>query len=175
MEENKAGITENNVETPETKPAVDYEKMYRDAQAELEKSKAAVTKANGEAANYKRQLSERMTAEENDRMQREENEKKILEELQTLRNEKRVSGYTTKLMACGIGAEDAGSLSIDLPDGIPDQFFDGIKKFIADETARIRADLLKEQPKLSTGTPVTSQDVNKPKDDALRRAFGFKQ
>ena len=78
------------------------------------------------------------------------------------------------MVSAGITAETASELAADLPDGISDQFFDGIKKFIEDATANIRAELLKEQPRLTPGMPLSSTDVKKSEQDMLRKAFGFK-
>jgi hypothetical protein len=71
-------------------------------------------------------------------------------------------------------AETAGGLASDLPDGVSNQFFDGIKKFIETVTANVRAELLKEQPRLTSGMPPASADVKKAEQDMLRKAFGFK-
>lgn len=172
MEENKAIDAVLTAENPEQTPAEpDYKALYEQEKSEREKLKASFDKASSDTAEYKRKLSEHLTAEEKAKMEREQADKELREELERLRNEKRVSGYTTQLIACGIPAVDASSLASNLPDGISDQFFDGIKKFIADKTAEIRADLLKEQPKLTSGMPLSSADVDKAKEDKIRKAF----
>ena len=107
-------------------------------------------------------------------MEREQADKELREELEQLRNDKRVSNYTARLVSTGIDADVASGLAQNLPDGIPDQFFESLKKFIADLSAKIKADLLKEQPKLTSGMPLTTSDAEKAKDKELRKAFGFK-
>lgn len=170
MEENK--VTETTVVAPST-PAPDYEAQIKSLQAELEKAKNAVTKANGEAAGYKRQLSERMTAEEQAKLAREETEKAMRDELEKLRTERRVDKYTNRMMGLGLENEAAYNLSTNLPDGIPDSFFEGLKKVIADNSARIRAEALKEQPTPSIGLPPSAVEAVSEEDRALRRAFGL--
>lgn len=175
MEENKVDVTV----TPETtKPEEpDYKALYEQEKAEREKIKLSFDKASSETAEYKRKLSERLTKEEADKLAQEEREKAIAEmlaEREQLLAEKRVANYTAKMVSAGITAETASELAADLPDGISDQFFDGIKKFIEDATANIRAELLKEQPRLTPGMPLSSTDVKKSEQDMLRKAFGFK-
>lgn len=175
MEENKVTVdaTTTPAEAPKTEE-IDYKALYEQEKAEREKVKLAFDKSSSETAEYKRKLADHLTAEEKAKMEREQADKELREELEQLRNEKRVSSYVAKLVSTGISADVANSMAQTLPDGIPDQFFDGIKKFIADLTAQIKADLLKEQPKLSSGMPLASADAEKAKDDKLRKAFGFK-
>lgn len=173
MEENK--VTQETTATPEPKPEeTDYKALYEAEKAEREKLKASFDKSASETAEYKRKLADHLTAEEKAKMEREQADKELREELEQLRNDKRISNYTAKLVSTGISADVASGLATNLPDGIPDQFFDGIKKFITDLSAQIKADLLKEQPKLSAGMPLTSTDVKTAEDAKLRKAFGFK-
>ena len=94
--------TENKVVETTATPSADYEKMYKELLAEKDKLKVAFDKASSETAEYKRKLSEHLTAEEAERMAREEKAKEIEEELNTLRTEKRVSTYNAKMLDCGI-------------------------------------------------------------------------
>lgn len=187
MEEQKltvgtATITTPTNAIPTSAPApkqeeIDYKALYEQEKTEREKLKTSFDKASSETAEYKRKLSERLTKEEADRLAQEEREKAIAEmlaEREQLLAEKRVAHYTTQMVSAGMTAEKAGELASVLPDGISDQFFDGIKKFIEETTANLRAELLKEQPKLTPGMPLTSSDINKQKDLDMRKAFGFK-
>ena len=175
MEETKVEVNA----TPETpKPEEpDYKALYEAEKAEREKIKQSFDKASSETAEYKRKLSERLTKEEADKLAQEEREKAIAEmlaEREQLLAEKRVAHYTTMMVSAGMTADVANTLAADLPEGISDQFFDGVKKFIEDTTANIKAELLKEQPKLTPGMPLSSTDVKKAEQDVLRKAFGFK-
>ena len=174
MEENKVN---EQAASAEASPEVDYKALYEAEKSEREKVKAAFDKASSETAEYKRKLSERLTKEEADKLAQEEREKAVAEmlaEREQLLKEKQTAHYTTALVTAGMDAETAGGLANDLPDGVSDQFFDGIKKFIETVTANIRADLLKEQPKLTGGMPLSSTDTEKGRDDKLRKAFGFR-
>lgn len=169
MEEN-----ENKVAETTTTPSADYEKMYKELLAEKDKLKVAFDKASSETAEYKRKLSEHLTAEEAERMAREEKAKQIEEELTTLRTEKRVSTYNARMLDCGIESAKATELAKLLPDGVPSEFFDGIKAFIADETNRIKADALKQQPTLSAGMPVQASTAEDLENAKIRSWMGLK-
>lgn len=175
MEENKVEVTAA-AENPKPEEP-DYKALYEQEKSEREKIKASFDKASSETAEYKRKLSERLTKEEADKLAQEEREKAIAEmlaEREQLLAEKRVASYTAKMVSAGFAADAAGELAAELPDGISDKFFDGVKQFIETVTQNVRAELLKEQPKLSPGMPLTSGDVKKAEQDMLRKAFGFK-
>lgn len=153
---------------------VDYKALYEQEKAEREKLKAGFDKASSDTAEYKRKLAERLTAEEKEKMEREQADKELREELETLRKEKRISGYTAQLVGIGITPDAAGGLATELPDGISEAFFAGLKKYINDLKDTVKAELLKEQPKLTSGMPLASMDAEKAKEDKIRKAFGFK-
>lgn len=173
MEENKAIDAVLTAETPQTPEEPDYKALYEQEKAEREKLKLGFDKASSDTAEYKRKLAEHLTAEEKAKMDREQADKELREELEKLRNERRVSNYTSKLIGVGLPAETATSLASDLPNGISDQFFDGIKKFIADKTAEIRAEALKQQPTPSVGMPLNGAPQKSEYDKRLDRAFGL--
>lgn len=175
---NNANVTEATVTpeqnpAPEQTPAQDYEKLYKDLLAEKDKLKDSFDKAASEAAGYKRKLAEHLTKEEQEKLEREQADKDLREELETLRQEKRYSTYSAKLLESGLTADVAGTLAKTLPDGVPNEFFDGIKKFISDETARIRAEALKQQPNLTNGLPPQTPNVDDAENAKMRKWFGI--
>lgn len=160
--------------TAEVEP--DYKALYEQEKSEREKVKQAFDKAASETAEYKRKLSERLTKEEADKLAQEEREKAVaemLKEREQLLAEKRIAHYTAQMVSAGISAEQAGELASSLPDGISDNFFNGVKKFIADETTRIRAEALKQQPSASIGMPITNVQEKSDFEKRLDRAFGL--
>ena len=164
-------IVATNAETNE--PTVDYEKLYKETLAEKDRIKSAFDKASSETAEYKRKLSEHLTAEEAERLAREEADKAKDEELALLREEKRVSSYNAKMLECGVASETAIELAKMLPNGVPDEFFNALKKFVSDETARIKAEALKKQPALSTGMPVQAKSAEDLENDKIRAWMGL--
>ena len=168
MEEN---IVAKEAATEET---VDYEKLYKETLAEKNKIKSAFDKASSETAEYKRKLSEHLTAEEAERLAREEADRKKDEELALLREEKKVSVYNAKMMECGIASETAIELAKMLPNGVPDDFFTTLRQFVSNETARIKAEALKTQPTLTTGMPVQAKSAEDLENDKIRSWMGLK-
>ena len=159
----------------------DYDKVN----AELEKSKKAVTKATEEAAGYKRQLRDtqdeetRKAAEKAEEEARKEAER--LEELRTikaevaaLRTEKRIASYTSKLMASGYDAQTAAKMATNLPDGISDDFFTSQKSFIENTRQAAKADALNSQPGLSAGSPPKPVDAETAEINKILSAAGIK-
>ena len=63
--------------------------------------KSMLDRANSEAAENKRKLKEKMSAEEVEKAERETATQKIMEELETLRHDKAVSDHTARFVALG--------------------------------------------------------------------------
>lgn len=140
---------------------------------ELEKYKKLLTKANTEAADYKRKLNEKLSEQERAEAERAEAEKATQEELKLLRAEKRVSVYTTKLVEAGYDPATAKTMAQALPEGLGEDYFTSQKTFLENKTKEIEANALKKQPVLTGGKPLDGQDVNAEKEAKLRSYFGL--
>ena len=105
MDENNVVVTEQ-AETEQTNPATPEPAKDEKPNADIEKLKAALSKANSEAAEWKRQFRAKQSEAERAEAERAEGEQKMRDELETLRKEKRVSDYTGKCLA----------LNMDIPD-----------------------------------------------------------
>lgn len=142
---------------PETKDSKD---------AEIERLKASLAKANSEAGSYRKQLRERQTAEEAAAAERAEKDAQREELLNTLLREKTEGHYAKRLMSLGLAEDEASKTAKGLPDGIEDSFFDGLFKYKTDLEKSIRAEIVKGTPKLeaagvSTPTGVTKEMFDK--------------
>lgn len=176
--ENKVETTVNEVEektteevkTEEVKPSPTEAAL----QKEIENLKRRLSAVNSEAAETKRQLKQRMSDEERKEAERLEADKARDEELATLRREKTVNGYKARLMEVGYDAETAATMAEGLPSDLSDEFFTAQKNFLENKAKQIQADLVKNQPNLSTGKPMSSADVEDAETTALRKAFGLK-
>jgi hypothetical protein len=151
-----------------TEPA----KTEKPANAEVEKLKAALSRANGEAAEYKRQLREKQTEAERAEAERAEADKAMREELETLRKEKRVSDYTGKCLALNMDADLAGKTAAALADGDMDSVFDCLKDFVDATVTRLNNEALNRQPNLSTGVPPTKNTTVDTDYENMRRWMG---
>lgn len=152
--------------TPEPAPATET----KDWEAEYEKLKASFDKASSDVARYKKELTDRSTKEENERREREERDSEIMAELERLRTDKRVGGYSTNIMTWGMSADSAKSLASTLPDGVSDEFFAAVKAFIDTEASRIKSEALNAQPKPTAGAPVSATEAEQA---MLRKYIGL--
>ena len=120
---------------------------------DLNKLKAALSKSNSEAAEYKRLLREKQTEAERAEADRAEQYKALQDELASYRNKERISSYKAQLMTAGIDAETADLMAKSLPEGVSDEYFQATKSFL--EQQRKNADIanLGKQPGLSVGQP----------------------
>lgn len=121
--------------------------------AEIKKYKSLVSKANSEAADYKKQLHERMTAEEKAAAEREEAEKereaqnaKRDEEYKNTLRELGIIKYTNKYLALGYSEELAAETAKAQYDGDTDKVFENMTKFNAENEKKILAKLVDNTP-----------------------------
>lgn len=137
---------------------------YSDNSDELSKYKNAVSKANSEAAEYKRQLkdanSKIQQAEEKGKEGQTEAEKQIAEmkkQLDAMKRDKSVSDYTSRLVSNGFESDMASKAATALVDHDADSFFDSLSKFVEEHDKKVRAEIAqhsiapKAGPKDSSG------------------------
>lgn len=179
MDENTVVTTDQTVTEPtepaktepaKTEPAKDTKP---DNSAEVEKLKTLLSKANGEAAEYKRQLREKQTEAERAEAERAEQDKAMREELETLRKEKTVSDYTARCVALNMDADLAAKTATALADGDMDSVFDCLKSFVDATVTRLNNAALNRQPGLSTGTPPTTNSTALSEENKMRKWMGL--
>ena len=171
MDETNVVTTEQAV-NEQTEPVKTEPAKVTKPNPELEKLKAALSRANGEAAEYKRQLREKQTEAERAEAERAEADKAMREELEALRKEKRVSDYTAKCVALNMDADLAGKTATALADGDMDSVFDCLKAFVEATTTRLNNEALNRQPGLSAGTPPTTNTTVDTDYENMRRWMG---
>ena len=160
--------TVEKTEPAKTEPA----KSEKPVNAEVEKLKAALSKANGEAAEYKRQLREKQSAAEREAAEREEQEKAMREELEALRKDKTVTDYTNKALEVGFDADTAAQAANAMADGDMNAVFDCLKAFVEATKTRLENEALNRQPGLSTGVPPTKNTTVDSDMEQMRRWMG---
>ena len=164
----------NSVATVKEEPAkTEPAKDEKPENAEIAKLKAALSKASSDAAEWKRQLREKQTADEREKAERAEQEQAMREELETLRKEKRVSDYTAKCVALNMDAELAAQTANALADGNMDSVFDCLKAFVEATKTRLNNEALNRQPGLSAGIPPTKGNTEDEITAQLRRYAGL--
>lgn len=109
--------------------------------------KDLLSRANSEAADYKKQLKEKMSAEEKAEAERKEQAEKIQQELDSLRKEKKVSEYRASLLSLGYDDESASGVAMAFADGDIATAISGQKKFLENYKKAVIADAMKNTAK----------------------------
>jgi len=138
-----------------------------------EKLKAALSKANSDAAEWKRKFRETQTEQERQAAELADAQKQMQEQLDAYKAKERVSSYANKLMAAGVDAETADLMAKSLPEGVTDEYFAAYKSFIESKTKEIESAALSRQPGLSVGAPPTSQQAEVEETNKMRQYFGL--
>lgn len=141
--------------------------------AEIAKLKAALSKANSEAAEFKRQLREKQSEAERAEAERQEREKQREARIAELEAKERVSNYKTKLMEAGVDAVAADLMAKALPDGVADEYFAATKAVLAEAKQKAVNESLSKQPGLSVGNPPSGKTAADLEMEQLRRNIGL--
>lgn len=140
-DEKVAALLNQEIEVEQTEPA------------DVTRLKTSLSKANSEAAEYKRLLREKQTEAERAEAERAEKDKEREELLKSLLEEKRVSTYKSQLMAAGVDPDTADLMAKSLPEGVSDEYFHATKSFLDAQRKNAEIAALGKQPSLSVGTP----------------------
>lgn len=126
--------------------------------------KDVADKYASEAANYKKQLRDRMTEEEAAKAKADEDMAAVMKELESLRTEKAVSEYTAQFMGIGYDESLAKSTATALQTGDMATVFKNQAKFVAEREKTLKAEMLKKTPQPPAGEGekvVTREDLSK--------------
>lgn len=137
---------------------------------EATRLKTALSKANSEAAEYKRQLREKQTEAERIAAESAEREKARDEELAAYKRREQLASYKSKLMEVGFDSATADTMASALPDGVKQEYFDAQRQFLTAKVTELKNEALNANPKLSTGTPL--KGVSK-EDEILATAYKY--
>lgn len=140
---------------------------------ESAKLKEALSRANSQAAEFKRQLREKQTESERAEAERKERDAQVEEELKTLRRDKTVSGYQAQYLSLGYSKELALKAAEAMADGDAATSLACQQEFIEAKTKELEAAALNKQPKLSAGAPPTAKDAGKDAINKQRSWFGL--
>lgn len=151
--------------------AFEYEADNPDA----ERLKAAVSKANSEAAELKRQLKARMTEDEQKEAERAAAEAAIKLELESLRKDKTVTEHKAQYLSLGYDETLAGETAKAFADGDMEKVFANQKLFVENLKKAERAAALADggggEPPAGKGA--TKDEKEKQELNALRQAAGL--
>ena len=142
----KEGMTLEEIET-----ALAGIDLPGDNSAEIDRLKAALSKSNSEAADYKKQLREKMSAEEVKAKEDADMIAELTKERDALLREKTVAGYKAKYLALGYDEKLADETAEAMVNGETDKVFANHNKHLIAVEKKIRADVLKDTPKPEGG------------------------
>ena len=138
----------NNEDAPTVEELVAQLAEERAKSARLQNEKDT---ASTEAANFKRQLRAKMTANEQEEAEKKARDEAIEKELQELRNESRINKYSKRFM--GVGMDEASATELAGLTGEiaePDKFFSALDKFVKAGEDSVEA-LIKSNPSIKAG------------------------
>ena len=135
----------------EIEKALEGIEMPTDNSAEIDRLKTALSKSNSEAAEFKKQLREKMSAEELKAKEDAEKIEELIKERDALLREKTVAGHKAKYLGLGYDENLASETAEALANGDLDKVFANHKKHNDSVEKRIRADVLKDTPKPEGG------------------------
>ena len=145
----------------------------KDSSNEVNKLKTALSKANSDAAEWKRQFREKQTEAERAEAERAEREKAVEDELRTLRRDKTVSGYQAQCLALGYTQELALRAAEAMADNDAAAIMACQQEFLDAKQKELEAAALNKQPTLTTGSPPTAQGADLEALNKQRRYFGL--
>ena len=146
-EEKLKALEEYEIETP------------KDNSTEVNNLKEALSKANSQAAEWKRQFREKQTEQERAEAERAEREKAVEEELRGLRRDKTVSGYVANCLALGYDKELALRAAEAMADNDAAAILSCQQEFLEKTKKELEATALNKQPTLTTGSPPTAKQA----------------
>ena len=141
---------------------------------EVTKLKAALSKANSDAAEWKRQFREKQTEQERAEAERAEREKAVEEELNALRRDKTVSGYVAQCLSLGYTNELALKAAEAMADNDAAAILACQQEFLEAKKQELEAAALNKQPTLTSGSPPTAKAAEDDAYNAMRKAWGLK-
>ena len=177
-----ADIAENAVNTQQTEQtetkatetkATETKAEVKSDSAEVKHLKELLSKVNSEAAGYKRQLREKMSADEQAEADRKAQQEALENEVKELRKQNTVNTYTAKYLSLGFDADSAADTATAMADGDTDKVFENLKTLTENIKKSAIVDALNKQQGLTVGKAPTTEDKEKSALNDLRKAMGL--
>lgn len=121
-----------------------------DGTSEIEDYKKMISKANSEAADWRRKHNALLSDEEKAKAARDAEFKEMKDKLESLEREKMIATYNASFVSMGYKADAATKISNALADGKMNEVFAYMKQHVEDREKELRAEILKSTPTPST-------------------------
>lgn len=144
----KEGMTEDEISTA-------LQTVGQGNEAEINRLKAALSKANSEAADYKKQLRTKQTDDEAAEAERKANMEKLTQENADLKRSIALSEKKAKLLGMGYDEQLADSTATAMVDGDMDTVMANQSKYLEAQKKDILADKMKKIPRPAGGSENT--------------------
>ena len=126
--------------------ALESIEMPVDNSAEIERLKTALSKSNSEAADFKKQLREKMTADEIKAKEEAEKNEELQKNYDALLRKVTISEHKAKYLLLGYDDKLAEETATAITDGDFDKMFANQKKHQENSAKQIRQDVLNDVP-----------------------------
>lgn len=163
----KDGMTLEEIET-----ALESIEMPTDNSSEIDRLKNALSKSNSEAADYKKQLKAKMSADEIKAKEDAEQREELQTKYDALLREVTISNNKSKLITLGYDETLADETALAMVDGDLDKVFANQKLHLDSVERKVRADVLKDTPKPTggSGKGMSIEEIMKISDPTERQA-----
>ncbi len=166
----KEGMTLEEIEA-----ALANVEMPADNSAEIERLKNALSKSNSEAADYKKQLRDKMTDDEKKAKEDAEKLEQLQKSYNELLKEKNISSYKSELLALGYEDKLASETAEAMVNGETAKVFANQKKHQEAVAQKIRSDILKDTPKPDGGNGSGTITLEKFKEMSVEERLKFSE
>lgn len=146
--------------TPEQKIAALEAVEYEDNATELERYKNAASKANSEAAEWKRKHNALLSEEDKKKQESEEELTTLRKRVEEMEKEKLISGHKARFLALGYDETLADETAQAMANGETDKVFANQKKFLESHDKAYKAQLMGQ-----TSTPPAGSSAGSGKTD----------
>lgn len=133
--------------------ALESVELPTDNSAEIDRLKNALSKSNSEAADYKKQLRDKMSDDERKAKEDADKMADLQSKYDTLLKESTISKNKARLLALGYEDALATEFAEAMAEGDTDKVFTAHKKHLESVEKKIRSDILKDTPKPEGGNP----------------------
>ena len=151
----KEGMTEDEISAA-------LEAQKQNSNTEIEKLKASLSKANSEAADYKKQLREKLTDAQKAEAERNEAYEKLVKDNEELKRSIKLAEQTSKLVALGYDEKLAADTASAMVDGDMAKVIANQGIFFENQKKTLTAELMRQTPRPAQGAdPTAPQDYSK--------------
>lgn len=155
--------------TPEQKIAAFEAFEFNDGASEIEKLKATVSKANSEAAEWKRKHNALLSDDEKNKAAKEDEMKALREEVETLRKKEVVASHKASFLALGYSDDLASETALAMAENDMAKVFANQSKFLVERDKKMKADMINQAPVPPAGNGAKLNTYEKEIEEARSR------